>query len=276
MADSRQKIRIGGVPFSVGARLVAGLDEHPDVELSLEPPSRLAGRLRRHELDVALVSSIEAFRHPGYIALPNPGIACDGKVRSVRLFLRTEPSAVRSLAVDRSSATSVALARVILLRRYQARIERTFEIEPTLAPDDIDADAVLLIGDAGLRAAEGERRTLDLGEEWQAWKGLPFVFALWLLRPSGDVVAGGRDSPDDARVRRVVAELRAAWARGEVAGIDDGTDGSIRYELGALDLKALRVFRDEALALGLCEPGIEPRWFGQRSGGRPEEGRTRS
>jgi chorismate dehydratase len=43
---------------------------------------------------------------------------------------------------------------------------------------------VLVIGDAALMlgARHGYRERVDLGSEWKAWTGLPFVFAVWAAR----------------------------------------------------------------------------------------------
>ena len=49
-------------------------------------------------------------------------------------------------------------------------------------------DAFLLIGDQALRQRRGTPGfpyTYDLGAEWQAWTGLPFVFARWMVRKNG-------------------------------------------------------------------------------------------
>jgi chorismate dehydratase len=45
-------------------------------------------------------------------------------------------------------------------------------------------EAVLVIGDAALMLAAQRRYPvrLDLGAEWRAWTGLPFVFAVWAAR----------------------------------------------------------------------------------------------
>lgn len=257
-----EELRIGGVPYQVGAPLLTGLGDRPGVRLDRIPPRLMVEPLRRGELDAALLSSIEAFRTDGYSAMPDLGIACEGKVRSVRLFLRTPPERVRTLALDNGSATSVVLSRLLLERRHGAQIERSFTISPMRQPDAIDADAVLLIGDAGMAADPGGRHVLDLGEEWHAWKGLPFVFAMWLLPKRDDVVATGERPHEDARVERIANELRAAWRRGKSQGVQDGTGGLIRYELGPAEIEGLLAFRDEALALGLCCPGVEPRWIG--------------
>ena len=247
-------MRIGGVSYCVGAPLVTGLEQRQNVELTLASPRHLVTMLRAGKLDAALASSIEAFRHPGWLAMSDLGIACEDRVRSVRLFLRTEPAAVRSLAVDNGSATSVALSQVLLVRRFGATIDHAFDIEPTRTPDAIDADAVLLIGDAGLLADAGGRAALDLGEEWRSWTGLPFVFALWL-------VAGGDKAIEDGTVRNIVGELRRARALGIEQAVDDGTGGLIRYDLDDRHLAGLRRFRSEALALGLCNPVAEPVWM---------------
>jgi chorismate dehydratase len=262
--NTPRRLRIGGVPYLVGAPLLEGLDQEPSVELVREPPRQMIAPLRQSRLDAALLSSIEAFRRPGYTALGDIGIACDGPVRSVRLFLRKAPRDVVTVAFDRSSETSVALTRILLERRFGARLGRTFDIEPTRQPFAIDADAVLLIGDAGLFARHGDRQVLDLGQEWRAWQGLPFVFALWLIRPEPAVAAAG-PLPDNHHSIRVARELWAAHHRGCERGVEDGTGGAIRYELTAEHREGLRVFREEASGLGLCEPGIEPSWLFESS-----------
>jgi len=225
------------------------MDDVARVRLRREYPRVLIEQLRKGEIEAALVSSIEGFRTPGLQALRSIGIACDGEVRSVRLFLRTPPEQVRSLALDCGSATSVALSKVLLSKRFGAKVERSFDIQPTVTPDDVDADGVLLIGDAGLRADAGQRRVLDLGAEWKAWKNLPFVFALWLMRTS------------EKRSDGIAEELSAAWARGRAEGVEDGTGGRIQYGLGDRHHEGLRAFHREAAELGLCESGLEPRWI---------------
>jgi chorismate dehydratase len=236
---------IGGVPFGVGAPLLAGLDRAPGVRLVLEPPRRLVALLRAGALDAALVSSIEAFRRPGYLVAPGLAIACHGPVRSVRAFLRTPPADVRTAAVDSGSETSVALLRILLVRRHGARLERVVDLEPSLAPAGAGADVALLIGDAGLHADPGGLAVLDLGEEWSAWKGLPFVFALWLLR-------------DEARAARVLPLLAAARRDALENGVADGTGGAVYYDFHEREREGLMEFRREAGLMGLCDAEVMP------------------
>ncbi len=241
---------LGTVPYQVGAPLLEGLDAHPGVELRQQVPTQLIRSLRAGELEGALVSSIEAFRRPGLLALNHLGIACDGEVASVRLFCRKAPQDVKSLALDDSSATSVALTRVLLKKRYGARIMEESRIPPTLQPDSIDADAVLMIGDFGVAAQSNRPFILDLGEEWARWKNLPFVFALWLFRCP------------EPRVREASEILMDCRMKAKQRATSDGTGGRICHDLDPRFLAGLEEFHNEAASLGLCEASIQPVWVG--------------
>lgn len=232
--------RIGGVPYGVGAPLLCGLAAEPEVTLVQAPPTELIEQLRRGQLDAALVSSIEAVRRPGYRIVARIGIAARGPVRSVRAFRRRDV-VIRSVGLDRSSAASATMLRILLDRPLRA--ERTpdctfTEIEPTRTPALLPQDLVLLIGDHGLHAEAGGREVWDLGELWHGWTGLPFVFALWLLAPSADA-------------ERIVPLLLASRERGRALELQDGTQGRVHYHLADDEMLGLRRFWAEARALGL-------------------------
>jgi chorismate dehydratase len=240
------------VPYGVGAPLTAGLDAAPGVDLVTDTPRRLIERLRAGALDAALVSSVEAFRRPGYRALAGLGICCNGAVRSVRAF-RRRGTPIRTVGLDDGSESSVALLELLLEHRL-GRPDCTFErVAPTLRPADFSHDLVLLIGDAGLRADPGDRDVLDLGALWHEWTGLPFVFALWLLPPAADP--------------RTLAPVLHAAARAGEGGCADGTGGAVHYTVGRAELEGLRRFRDEAVRLGLAEPDVDVAFVDDRPGG---------
>lgn len=231
----------------MGAPLLAGLGsapttgDAPPVTLLQAPPTELIALLREDRLDAALVSSVEAIRRPGYRVVDGLGIACKRQVRSVRAF-RRRGTPIRRIGLDQSSATSVTLLRLLLLGPHAADVapESVFEtIEPTRAPDALPHDLVLLIGDHGLAADPGARDVWDLGAEWRAWTGLPFVFAVWLLRPGADATA-------------IVPHLWQARIRGRALGAVDGTAGAVHYELDDDDRRGLRRFWAEAHAAGLA------------------------
>ncbi|MBM4060966.1 MAG: menaquinone biosynthesis protein [Planctomycetes bacterium] len=234
-------LRIGGVPYGVGAPLLAGLDREPGVVFGAAPPTELIDRLRAGELDAALVSSVEAVRAPGYAIAPGLGIACKREIRSVRAF-RRRGAPIRSVGLDRSSATSVALLQLLLARVHHAEVAPGLEftaIAPTRQPADLPHDLVLLIGDHGLTADPGGREVWDLGTEWHRWTGLPFVFAVWLLRPGADLA-------------RLLPVLQRARAAGRRLGAIDGTHGAAHYDLDADDLRGLERFWAECRELGLA------------------------
>lgn len=234
------RLRIGGVPYGVGEPLVRGLAATPGVDLVRAVPSQLIAALRAGELEAALVSSVEAFRTPGYTALADLGIACRSEAKSVRAFRR--PGPIRRAGVDAGSETSVALLRILLAHRLDSPACTFERVEPTLDADAYPHDVVLLIGDCGLRATTREREVIDLGAAWQAWTGLPFVFALWLIAPHAD--------------RAAVADcLRSAAGTGELR---DATNGAIHYRLDRSDRDGLARFAKEARALELAEPSVDP------------------
>lgn len=233
--------RIGGVPYGVGAPLLAGLDADPRVQLTRAVPARLVALLRAGELDCALVSSIEAIAAPGYTVVPGLGIACRHEIRSVRAF-RRPGTIIRSVGLDESSATSVALLRLLLANARPAEVAADVRFEPiapTRTPDALPHDVVLLIGDAGLHADPGDRETWDLGAEWRRWTGLPFVFALWLVRVGAHAAA-------------LLPVLRAARERGRHLGAVDGTHGAAHYDLDDDDVRGLRRFWAECRTAGLA------------------------
>lgn len=245
--------RIGGVPYGVGERLCERLGDDPGLDVVRVVPSQLALELRAGKLDAALVSSIEGFRQPGYAAVDGVGICCRGPVRSVRAFRRGGVM-IRSVGLDASSETSVALLRILLdagrLGPCVAapRFER---VPPTRRPDELPHDLVLMIGDPGLEADPGSREAIDLGTAWTEWTGLPFVFALWLVRPGADA----QDLAD---------RLFAAWLRAR-ARERRAEEGGVHYEVGDAERAGLARFAAEARRLGLCDAVAAPRFVRARS-----------
>jgi len=178
-------MRVCAVSYLNTVPLVWGMLEGAErgrFELSFSVPSECADRLAAGEVDIGIVPSVELPRlNLGLI--PGTGIACRGAVRSILLISKVAPGQVRLLAADSSSRTSVALARILLARRWGAQpVVRSY---PPDLPRMLEAaDAALLIGDPALRV-EIERLPYavhDLGQEWVEWTGLPMVFAVWACR----------------------------------------------------------------------------------------------
>jgi chorismate dehydratase len=193
MGNELARIRIGAVTYLNARPLIVALPEiAPRLELVIDYPSRLADALAAGRLDVAMIPSIEYARGQGFSIISDACIACDGPVRSVKLYGRVPVEDVHSLALDEGSRTSAALTRILLKER--------FGVVPNLTPlpigatlDDTTADAVLLIGDRGMTSVGGTFEFVwDLGEEWSRWTGLPFVFSLWVARGNVDLRGVGK------------------------------------------------------------------------------------
>ncbi len=152
-------------------------------DLSFEIPSVCADRLADGSADVGLVPVIEAKRQ-GLEFVPGLGIACNGPVRSILLVSHVPAPEIRSIAVDCSSRTSVALTEVVLRERFGVS-PQMIPHEPELDAMLETADAGLLIGDPALRFHPDELpyHVYDLGQEWKWMTGLPMVFAVWAARP---------------------------------------------------------------------------------------------
>lgn len=246
------------MPYLNGRPLVA-MFEQPDVacqvEVTIATPSRLADLLEAEALDVALVSSVEAFRRPEVAAVDGIGISADGPVRSVRLLSNVPFSAIRTVAADEGSLTSVALARILLEAHYGVRPE-FLSMPPEPATMLERADAALVIGDIAMRPYTAEH-VLDLGDSWKDLTGLPFVYALWVAR-SEEEAARARPLLHDAKAWGVsrLQDIARDWARRthmDLMRIRDYLLNIICYDLQDPQKEALRRFEELCRRFGVYE-----------------------
>ena len=254
-------IILGVVPYLNALPLYHTLRNLPDVQIVAAVPSQLAPMLDCGECDVALIPVVEHFRGVGDAIISQSCIGCTGNVRSVLLFHRMPIETVKSVALDTSSRSSVALTRVIL--------SDLFGISPAYnnaAPDFQtmlrENDAALLIGDNALLAVQNvppDVRVLDLGKAWQQLTGLPFVFAAWVsrrgLQESAELaalldnarIAGVRQSDEIARIAaqtsRVPQDIIASYFR-----------EAIEYSMTAAHRLGLEEFRARCKKNGLLIP----------------------
>lgn len=255
------KLRVASVPYLVGRPLDEGLAREPGIEFSRAVPARLARGLADGSLDVGLVSSIELFRLAGASYLDGPCIAGEGRVSSVQVFLRKPVEAVRSLALDPASRTSVVLSQVVWPGPRPELVEVPEGADPRAAP----ADAWLRIGDAALREhlAPGSPPVFNPSAAWRERTGLPFVFALWVARagielePWAAAFARSR-AVGAARTPALAREAAAAWRVPEAATRHYLLEECL-YEPGERLAPALHAFRDAAAALGLAHAQARPR-----------------
>ena len=181
-------IRVGAVEYLNARPLVHGLDTQPDLfDVRYDVPAKCASLLHDKSVDLGLIPSIEYLRKPDYRIVGDIAVVSDGPVASVAIFADRPIAAIRSIAVDSSSRTAVALLRVLCAQWFD--LEPKFDImRPDLPSMLKRCDAALLIGDTALytdHGAKGLEKT-DLAEEWVSMTNLPFVWACWVGRP--DVV----------------------------------------------------------------------------------------
>lgn len=253
-------IRIGAVNYLNTKPLIYDLEMlAPSADLILDVPSALADRLAAGELDVALIPVIEYFRAGCYSVVPDISIASRGPVLSVTLFSKLPWSGIRTVALDEGSRTSAALAQILLRKRHGV----TPEIRPlpmTMHAEEIDADAVLLIGDRAMRAClPGFAYAYDLGQEWHDWTSLPFVYAFWAVRPGVEL---GEVAEALAESKRRGCAKCGEIAQREAAGLglDAGfcrryLNNIIHFDLGPREQAGLHHYYMMACELGLAPRG---------------------
>jgi len=266
------KVRLGAVDYLNVRPLVAGLESEPMFSVRFDPPSRCARLLHDGEIDLGMIPTIAYQHREGYRVVPGAAIGSEGPVASVALFTKVPLANIRRVAADTSSNTSVALLRVLSAER--------FGISPELVPAAPDleemtrqAEAALLIGDPALfadHAALGLQK-IDLGEEWTAMTGLPFIWAFWAGR-EGAVDAAGVARLQQARRNgeadsdRIAEAYAAAYARRTGTAADAGLAKrylreNIRYDLGEREVAAIERFHASARKLGVVTHAEPIRFF---------------
>ena len=242
-------IRIGSVPYLNSKVLVHGLQKSTS-EYTFETlvPSLLAAKLHAGELDVALVSSIEYFRHHDYCILPDLSVSGVREMWSIQLFYRGDLKAARRVGLDPSSQTTNGFLQIILYEKLQLGIEL---VPLALGEDPLartDLDGFLKIGDPCLTfKPPSGYAALDLTSEWHQFTNLPFVFAVWLARKGVDLEGvnktlflakreGMRNIDAIARAEAPKLGLDLAYTKNYIGKI-------VHYDLGRAELGGLDLFR---------------------------------
>ena len=178
------KIRISLVHYLNSAPLGWAFLHGPfrdQFEVLPSSPAVCADQLASGEVDIGLIPSIEYQRIDHLQIIPDISIASLGEVRSILLIKSRGKQTIRSVALDTSSRTSVALARILLQAKMKLHPEYVPH-PPEPAAMLARCDAALVIGDPALQLHPENYDTTDLAEEWVQWQQRPFVFAFWACR----------------------------------------------------------------------------------------------
>ena len=156
-----------------------------DFDISYTIPSACAEALRAGTADIGIIPAAAYTTVPDLVIIPDVAIAARRAVRSILLVSKIPadqwPKQVRTVALDTSSMTSVALAK-ILFAKWLGGARDYKAMAPDLEVMLGACDAALLIGDPALQVDRTRYVTLDLAEEWVARTGTSFVFAFWAIR----------------------------------------------------------------------------------------------
>jgi predicted solute-binding protein len=279
-------LRIGSVKYLNALPLIRGWPG----EVEFDHPSALCKRLANGELDVALVSSFEFLRNPIYRIIDDVSISSDGPIYSVLVAHRDEISKIDEIELDPGSETAVNLLRCLLgelglnphLKKRSTGIlpGGPAGVSPAVMKSGSAALAQLLIGDQAIRFRQkhaDELQFWDLGEQWKKLMGLPFVYALWLIRPEvvapkqiADRLRGVRDENlghlndliADA-VARVGLSRRSPKAEADDPGQPEITREflncyyreHLRFSFGKAEKEGLRTFAQLCAKRGLLPEG---------------------
>jgi chorismate dehydratase len=194
----RTKLRVAAINFLNPAPLMWDF-EHPPLAAELAQryslhytqPALCADELLAARADLGLIPI--ASLTPELAIVSGCTIASLNEVRSIQLIVKAPNtlSTVKTIAADTASRSSLAYAEILFRKFLNTR--------PTFLPAAADpiamlqqADAAILIGDPALLALEsrdhieatiGPCQWHDLAHEWHTRTALPWVAAVWAVRP---------------------------------------------------------------------------------------------
>jgi chorismate dehydratase len=240
-------------------------------------PSQCAAELLAGRADLGLIPI--AALTPELAIVPGCTIASLDRVRSIQLIVKRPHTlgTVKTVAADNASRSSLAYAQ-ILFRRFEKN-------DPEFVPAPADpvamlaqADAALLIGDPALLALEDREKIeaaagpctwLDLAHEWHTRTRLPWVAAVWAVRPPALTHVPAKQLIGDlnrsrelgvARIDEIVREWTPRIAI-PPATIRAYLTRNLHYSLDEPCIAAIRTFRAWAAEAGVLPPLPELRFL---------------
>jgi chorismate dehydratase len=255
----------------------ATLAERYEIHYTL--PSRCADDLLANRADLGLIPI--ASLTPSLAILPGCTIASLDNVRSIQLIVKQKNIAedseqtlrqVRTIAADTASRSSLAYAQILF--------HKFIGTDPEFVPVPADpiamlarADAALLIGDPALIALETRNRIeqsvgpclwLDMAHEWRARTSLPWVAAVWAIRPEALINSATTETQltedlQSSRYRGLahIEQLVTEWTPRIAippATIRHYLTRNISYVLTLDCIAAIELFRSYAAEAGILPP----------------------
>ena len=230
-----------------------------EFDISYTVPSQCAAALREGTADIGIIPAAAYATIPNLGILPGVAIASRREVRSILLVSKVPVEQVRTVALDTSSLTSVALTKVLFAKWWGGG--QTFDpMPPDLEQMLANHDACLLIGDPALQVDRSRYRAYDLAEEWVRLTGKPFVFAFWAVRQEALPRAASLDlaqifqtSRDHGLLPASLHQIASEWAPKlgiSEAEVESYLTRNIHYGLEADCIEGLSLFYRYAAEAG--------------------------
>lgn len=254
--------------------------EGPDYHYASGHPSTLNRLLACGELDTSPSSSFEYLLHAeSYELLPGASISAHEEVQSV-LFLSPAPVAELPAWLSRNpgpicltgaSATSTALLKVLWSQKWGLPEPRWENVEPGAGLST--GRPFLEIGNLALRHFVHPPKgyhSVDLATEWSSWTGLPFVFAVWIVRRNLPAATRELLGRLQGHIGTITADLGSHFeALSRMPELPDWLTSpdlfrywrAMSYGLGPSEQASLALFGERCSRCGLLPgmPGL--RWF---------------
>ena len=292
------KLRISIVEYLNTAPLVWGFAEGPlegKYELSFTVPSQCAEALRRGDVDVAIIPSIEYQRMENVVVLPGMAVAAKGEVRSILVVSKRPIDLAKRIALDSSSRSSAALVKLLAAGYWGIKPEYV-EAAPDPSQMLKEADAALIIGDPALRVAlkmealaaklpgggsccQGDPEDMpvpgfetvfvyDVAYQWREMTGKPCVLAIWAGRRDAitpEVVADFQESKRYGMEHiREISEAASVKLDLPAKALERYLVNNIDFNLDAENLEGLRLYYEKSAVAGLI-PSNSPIEFANAS-----------
>ena len=178
-----KKIRVGIVNYLNTKPLIYGLQKPPiseQIELIGDYPARIAEMLIKGEIDLGLIPVAIIPQLPTYYINGDYCIGTEGEIASVALFSEVPMNEIKKVYLDYQSRTSVALLKYLMKEYWGISPELLQATNEEYRKQIKGTTAGLVIGDRAFEQRKISTFIYDLGSEWRAITGLPFVFAAWV------------------------------------------------------------------------------------------------
>ena len=249
-----RRLRISAISYLNTAPLMWDFEHGEagrDFDISYTVPSACAADLQNGVADIGIIPAAAYATVPNLAVLPGVAIASRRAVRSILLVSKLPLESIQSVALDSSSLTSVALAKVLFAKWWGGK-KSYAPMPPNLDQMLEQHDAALLIGDPALKVDRSRHFTFDLAEEWQRFTGKPFVFAFWAVRqdalkqaPVPDLAAIFQKSRDRGLAPDALATISREWAPKvglSPEGVRSYLTENIYYYLDSASVEGLNLF----------------------------------